>query len=411
MPALRALHRLAVLSLLLALVFGTPSLYAQPTALPEDPGRVSFLEALELSRELYRLWGTDPAAAVQVSADLNTLFEPHLLCWRSARLSMALLAADTEPELLAAVGGLGVATLSLHQRRGEVDLALEELHWVDELTDELGDHAQTAEHFELFELLTLQVAAIRTQLRDAESLFQAQRSLDAFLDPRPDHTLALRLRGHVDELQGQHARAAEFFRRAVALAPGATAARLRLALNLLRSGDGAHLSTGAGDILRDLATGPGDSWVTVVAAQEAVRYLSRGGHRAEALAFIDGLAETVTTDPDLVLLADFLGRPPDGDLPVVTTRPDPDDHTPDPRYLYDRGPADVLERASLEHQPRLAEAAARLARAAAALHRDPAFLRDRLHTLKTTRKALSRCPYMLSSRRRNVAVGSEAPMP
>ena len=80
------------------------------------------------------------------------------------------------------------------------------------------------------------------------------------------------------ERSGEYFDAAVNYRRLVDIAAGSDEGRLRLAINLIRTGR----AVGGVEHLRRLIRGPARPWIQEIAAQELVRYLIERGEMGEA---------------------------------------------------------------------------------------------------------------------------------
>jgi tetratricopeptide (TPR) repeat protein len=126
-----------------------------------------------------------------------------------------------------------------------------------------------------FALTSLAGTAVQLNPPDAAELLR--RAID--LDPLDDH--ALLALAAVYEKYGNYGEAVGALKRCVAAAPSAEA-RLRLAINLRRTGD----NPAAELLLAELATAPdpADDWAAILAGQELASLLGEAGRTADAVA-------------------------------------------------------------------------------------------------------------------------------
>ena len=121
----------------------------------------------------------------------------------------------------------------------------------------------------------------------------------------PDYWPALLSLGFSFERNGEYFEATTNYRRLVETHPGLDEGRLRLAINLIRTG-----GNGPGvELLRGLMEAGGRPWVQTIAAQELVRYLVDKGSAGEAERAVRAALERMPDDQRLwILLAAILER-------------------------------------------------------------------------------------------------------
>lgn len=133
----------------------------------------------------------------------------------------------------------------------------------------------------------------------------ARDLLEQTLRISPDYRPALLSLGFSFERNGEYIKAAATYRRLVENYPGFNEGRLRLAINLIRTG---RAGQGA-ELLRGLLKGGARPWVQTVASQELVRYLLDEGLLGEAEQEVRKALETLPKDQRLwILLAAILER-------------------------------------------------------------------------------------------------------
>ncbi|MCG6949937.1 MAG: hypothetical protein LJE93_13585 [Acidobacteria bacterium] len=115
-------------------------------------------------------------------------------------------------------------------------------------------------------------------LAQAGASSAARALLEQTLYYSPDYQPALLSLGFSFERSGEYFDAAVNYRRSVDIAAGSDEGRLRLAINLIRTGR----AVGGVEHLRRLIRGPARPWIQKIAAQELVRYLIERGEMGEA---------------------------------------------------------------------------------------------------------------------------------
>jgi tetratricopeptide (TPR) repeat protein len=191
------------------------------------------------------------------------------------------------------------------------------------------------------------LAGTAVQLNPPDGVELLRRAIE--LDPLDAH--ALLAVGAIYEKYGSYAEAVGALKRRVAIAPSAEA-RLRLAMNLRRTGEGAA----AEPLLVSLAasTEPAEDWVATLASQELASLLADGGRTRDAVSRLRQAVERHPQDGTLRMQLSFLlektGHPAEA-LAVAEdaarlVESGGANAPPNPRVLYNRWPKHAFDDAA-----------------------------------------------------------------
>jgi Flp pilus assembly protein TadD len=207
---------------------------------------------------------------------------------------------------------------------------------VADLADLMWHRASTPADRVLAEqtMIALGFALLDTGKKEAATaLFYRALRLDG------DHPTALLAIGAIHERQGRNAQAARFLGRLVEAHPDHAEGRLRLAVNLERTGD----SESAREHLRSLVGGPAPEWIRSVAVQQLARSLVADGRAEEAEATLRSAVAELPSDHTLRIqlawVVDLRGRPSESGRLVEAIEPDHAQPKDAPRWRYARWPA------------------------------------------------------------------------
>jgi tetratricopeptide (TPR) repeat protein len=133
----------------------------------------------------------------------------------------------------------------------------------------------------------------------------ARSLLERTLVFSPEYQPALLALGFSFEQNGEYGRAVAIFRRLVDAYPDDNEGRLRLAINLIRTGR----EDKGEELLRDLIEGDARLWIRTIAAQELIRFLIDSGSLVEAERAVHLALERVPEDQRLwILLAAIMEK-------------------------------------------------------------------------------------------------------
>lgn len=207
------------------------------------------------------------------------------------------------------------------------------------------------------------LASLGLELLEERRLTQARRVLARSLEHDPSNPAALLGLGADRERSADYSAAVDYFSRLVEAQPDSAEARLRLALNLRRTGRGRSAEAA----LTELVAGEKDGWPVVIAYQELARGLLDQGREQQAATLLRQAIERFPDEDRLRLqlawALDLGGRPGEAKSIVERLAARPPTFGDSPRRRYNRSPEtlparnrELLEEAAEERLAALEQA-------------------------------------------------------
>lgn len=362
-----------------------PTAWAQSTSEHTSPLLVDVVDWDKQYRDALGRWVRGDDSALLDLADFSTRHVHAANCIRIVPFSLGLELKQIDLENVVPLILLHEALFLTHLHRAESAEAVIQMELHDQLLELYLDEPADSEL--AVRLLTVP-AAFMLQARDRRSLEQARILLKQAVELDPENVMALRFQAQLHELDGRFGRVAEILERVLELEPQLHSSRLHLALAYLRSG-----REEAGRRTLEELTRNATDWVGELAYEELVREHMRRGELDTAAEILDEALDRFSESSELWLQSAVLAlrndrqppTPSEANLARWSERTEPS-----PRYLFDRGPFELLEPYVASFQDRLAERKDRLRRALSYVEKSGGF-RPKIWRILGTRQKMKAC--------------------